>query len=54
MLFMLLAGIWKTPVNKIGRQFSGYSSTCVVLLLFVFILGGREMVLLGTLTLILL
>ena len=50
---VLLASIWKTPTRNNGRQFSGYLGTCVVLMMFVCILGGREMVLSGMLILIL-
>ena len=41
-------------VKNIGRQFSGYSGTFMILLMFVCILGGQDMMLLGTLTSILL
>ena len=30
-----VAGIWKTPVKNIRRQFSGYLGTCAVLLMFI-------------------
>ena len=54
MLLVMLTSIWRTPVKNIRRQLSEYSSTYVVLLMFVFILGEREMELLGSLTPILL
>ena len=53
MLSVLLAGIWRTLTRNTGRQFSGYLCTCVVLMMFVCILGGREMVLSSVLILIL-
>ena len=53
MFLVLLVGIWRTPTRNTGRKFSGYLGTCVVLMMFVFILGGREMVLSGMLILIL-
>ena len=54
MLLVLFEGIQRTPIKNTGSRFSGYSGTCMVLLMFVFILGERAMVLLGTLILILL
>ena len=43
MMLVLLESILRTLVKNIGRKFSEYSGTCVVLLMFVCILGRPEL-----------